>query len=408
MLGLVSLFTDFSSEMINPLLPVFLAGLVPVGWAPVYLGLTEGVAEATASLLKLMSGRLSDRWRRRKALVLFGYGLSALARPALALVASGGQVVGLKFLDRVGKGIRTAPRDALISDAVGPAVRGRAFGFHRAMDHTGAVLGPVVAAGVLLALLGPGLWQSGGTVPTATVMAALRWVFAAALVPGLLAVGIILWRVRELVPPTGDVTSEDHGAARLPGRFWGFVAVVTLFTLGNSSDLFLILYAQTKFRMSLLGVIGMWIVLHCSKIIFSLAGGHWADRRGRRPAIVTGWLVYAVVYLGFAGAATIGQFWALFVAYGVYAGLCEGTEKALVADFVASDRRATAYGVYHAAVGMAALPASLLFGVFWAVIGPGWAFGIGAGLAGLAAGLLLVLPSGRNALPRFGSTRMLG
>jgi len=416
-MGLVSFFTDLSSEMMNPLLPIFIAGLVPLGLAPVYVGLMEGVAETTASLLKLASGRISDRLGKRKALVVAGYGLSTIARPLMALAGlaatalSGWQVVGIKFLDRVGKGIRTSPRDALIGDSVGPEARGLAFSITRAMDHAGAVGGSLAAIVILFAFLSYGLWRSSTSQPSLQEMTALRWVFGLALVPGLLAVLTLVWRVREIAPhvarasrpcPDNDIQGRDgpatHGrdahATGLPARFYGFVGIVVLFTLGNSSDMFLLLYAWEKFHLGLLAVIGLWIALHVSKIVFSLPGGLLADRIGRRPMILAGWVMYALVYLGFSQAHLQWQFWALFLAYGFYYGASEGAEKALIADFVPSEQRGTGYGIYNGAIGLAAFPGSLLFGVFWATIGPGWAFGIGAALAGLAAVLLAALVAG--------------
>jgi MFS family permease len=313
---------------------------------------------------------------------------------------AGWQVVALKFGERVGKGIRTSPRDALIGDSVDAANRGLAFSFHRAMDHAGAVAGPLVAMALLYLVLGYGRWgvgehNTGGAVP-AEEMTALRWLFAVALIPGLAAMAALVFKVREIAP----VRSAPPGGAakasvwkRLPGRFYAFVAIVTLFSLGNSSDLFLLLYAQELFHFDLQSIILLWVVLHVSKIVFSLPGGILSDRLGRRPAILAGWVFYAAVYMGmaFIDPSQPWQFWALFLAYGVYYGMSEGAEKALVTDFVPSEFRGTAFGIYHGAIGLAALPASLLFGIWWAVIGPKVAFGIGAALAGLAAVLLLVL-----------------
>jgi len=388
--GIVSLLTDLSSEMMNPLLPVFVAGLVPTHAAALTLGLMEGLGEATASLLKLMSGRLSDRLGRRKALILAGYGLSTLARPLFSLATAGAHAVALKFVDRVGKGVRTSPRDALIADAVPAARRGLAFSFHRAMDHAGAVLGPLAALALLHVLLGYGFWRGDRAVPAAEEMAALRVVFAAALVPGLVALAVIVFAVREVAPAPARTTSEpDAPPARLPRRFYGFVAAAALFALGNSSDLFLLLYARERFGHGLGQLIALWIALHLAKMASSVPGGLLADRLGRRAAILSGWGLYALVYLGLAHADAAWQLWALLVVYGLYVGLTEGAAKALVADLTPSSQRGAAFGIYHGAVGLAALPASLLFGVFWAALGPQAAFSIGAALALAAAVVLL-------------------
>jgi MFS family permease len=398
MVGLVSLFTDFSSEMMNPLLPIFIAGLVPLGMAPLFVGLTEGIAETTASILKLFAGRLSDKLGKRKALVVFGYSVSAVSRPLISLAgligtAFGGvQVIGLKFFDRIGKGVRTSPRDALVSDTVPLEVRGLAFSVTRAMDHAGAVLGSVAAAILLYFFLGRGLWAGSSDQPGAEEMSALRWVFALAAIPGIIGVIALITRVREVAPKNQapDAGRRKGGWRILPARFYAFTSIVTIFTLGNSSDMFLLLFAWSKFHFGLLAIIGMWIALHISKIVFSIPGGVLADKLGRRPMILAGWSMYALVYLGLAMATMEWHFWALFVAYGFYYGMSEGAEKALVADFVPSEHRGTAFGIYNGAVGIAALPASLVFGVFWTVIGPAWAFGIGAALAGLASLMLVI------------------
>ena len=395
MMGLVSLFTDFSSEMIYPLLPVFISGLVQPAEAALWVGLMEGIAEATASVLKIFSGRISDAVGKRKLLVGLGYGISSIVRPLMAIALAAWHVVGLRFIDRVGKGIRTAPRDALISDSVGPDVRGLAFSFHRAMDHTGAVLGPVVAAGVLYLVLGHGLWHDTTDQASADEMTAMRWLFALALIPGIAAMTALIGKVQEIAPPAHSLAKQGPlaGWRELPRRFYGYVGIVTLFALGNSSDLFLLLYGWHMFKMGLVTILALWVVLHLSKIIFSFPGGVLSDKLGRRPVIIAGWLVYALVYLGMARVQVEWQFWALFIAYGFFYGMTEGVQSALVADFIPSGRRGAAFGVFHGAVGLAALPASLLFGVFWKVIGPRWAFGIGAALAGLAAILMAVLLS---------------
>jgi len=261
------------------------------------------------------------------------------------------------------------------------------------MDHAGAVLGPLAAFGLLYSLLGGDLWRRATTVPTGAEMTAMRWVFGIALLPGLLAMLTLVGKVREIVPHHTHGAMADREREKLPGQFYVFIGIVTLFALGNSSDMFLLLYAKTKFGLSLAALVGLWIVLHLSKIVWSLPAGDLSDRLGRRPLIVTGWVVYALVYLGMALAVRQWQFWALFVVYGIYYGMCEGVEKALVADFVPSAHRGRAFGIYHGATGLSALPASLLFGVFWKEIGPTWAFAIGAGLAGAAAVLLLIMLS---------------
>lgn len=387
--SLVSLWTDLASEMMNPLLPIFVAGLVPVGAAPIVLGAMEGLAEATASVVKLVSGRLSDRLGKRKALVLWGYGLSSLARPAMALALAGWHVVGLKFIDRIGKGLRTSPRDALLADAAPPGQRALVFSFHRAMDHTGAVLGPMVALGLLYLLLGRAVWR--GDAAVGDEMDALRVVFALGLVPGLAAVLTLALGVREQAPAPAPVREVDAPAEGLPLRFYGFVAAATTFSLGNSSDLFLLLFARERFGLGALELVLLWSALHLAKVICSLPGGALADRIGRRAAILLGWGLYALCYLGFAWAETLAQFAGLLAVYGLYYGLTEGALKALVTDFTAPHQRAGGFGVFHAAVGLAALPASLLFGVFWAELGSRAAFTIGAGLAGAAALMLMLV-----------------
>jgi len=394
MLGIVSFFTDLSSEMIYPLLPVFFTGLVPLATAAIYVGLMEGLAESAASLLKLVTGRLSDVLGRRKVFVVAGYGISTIARPLMALATAGWHVIALRFLDRVGKGTRTAARDALIGDSADATARGLAFSFHRAMDHAGAVAGPLTAIALLYGFLGYGLWQSTETRATPDEMRALRMLFAIALVPGIAAMIALAWKVREVAPTRAARThpGEDPHVP-LPSRFYWFVATVTLFTLGNSSDLFLVFYGKTKFQLGLVQIIGLWVALHLSKIAFSLPGGMLSDRLGRKPVLVMGWSVYALVYLGMALVKQSWLFLALILAYGIYYGFTEGVEKALVADLVPTERRGTAYGIYHGAVGLATLPASLVFGVFWAALGPSIAFGIGAGLAGLATAMLVALLS---------------
>ncbi len=377
-LGLVSLLTDASTEMAYPLLPLFLTRTLGAGVA--FVGLMEGVAETTASLLKLVSGWLSDHLGRRKALVVWGYGLSSLTRPLLAMALSPGHVLGIRFLDRIGKGIRTSPRDALIADSTPVAARGSAFGFHRAMDHVGAVVGPFLAF-LLLPLVGGNY----------------RGIFWLASVPAALCLFVLVTAVRE-VPAQGTPVRLPLLTLRPYDRqFKGVLLIVTLFTLGNSSDAFLLLRAREA-GVSESGIPLLWAALHVVKSASSFAGGILSDRAGRRGAIVAGWLVYAAVYTGFALVATAWQVWGLFLVYGLYFGLTEGGERALVADLVPSETRASAYGVYHTAVGIAALPASLLAGWLWQAFGAPVAFAAGAALAATAAILLwgLLGASGRR------------
>lgn len=375
-LGAVSLLNDASSEMIYPLLPVFL--MTVLGAGPAALGVIEGIAESTASFLKLYAGYLSDRVKRRKRWVVAGYAISNAVRPLIALAGSWGQVLALRFTDRVGKGLRTSPRDALIADSTPAEARGTAYGFHRAMDHAGAVAGPLIAAGLLLVF--------PGQVPL---------VFLLSFIPGMLAVVLAAAALREREPVRSAAPGAGFSARsawnEMPGRFRKYLAIVLLFTLGNSTDAFLLLRAQELgVPVALLPVI--WMTLHLVKMAVSVPGGMLSDRVGRKRVIAAGWAVYALVYAGFAAAGEQWHAWALFACYGIYFGLTEGVEKALVADLAPPRLRGSAFGLYHLAVGLAALPASVLFGVIWQQAGAGAAFGFGAVLALCAAVLLSTLP----------------
>ncbi len=400
MLGLVSLFTDAASEMIYPLMPVFISGLVPMGAAAIYVGLLEGIAESTASLLKIYSGRLSDSLGKRKMLAVIGYGASTLCRPIMGFAAFGWHVIGLRFVDRIGKGVRTSPRDALISDSVDKENRGIAFSFHRAMDHFGAVIGSLLAMLILYLLLGSILWRESEAAPTQGEMEAMRTLFYISIIPGILAMAALIFWVKEIPPKKLEVNADANGdkqkLAPLPRRFYAYIGTVALFTLGNSSDLFLLFYAKSLLKLDLLQVILMWVVLHIAKVIFSIPGGMLSDKIGRRPLLVAGWLVYAFVYVSMAFVSTAPVFWSLIVLYGAYYGLTEGAEKALVADFVPSEHRGRAYGYFHGIVGLTVLPANLIFGLLFAKYGAPAAFGLGACLAGAATILLgFVLVKGK-------------
>jgi MFS family permease len=376
-LSAVSFFTDVSSEMIYPLLPVFLTKTL--GASAGAVGVIEGAAETTASLLKLASGWWSDRVRRRKPLIVFGYGLASVARPLVAIAQSASHVLAIRVADRIGKGIRGAPRDALIADSVDASIRGKAFGFHRAADHAGAVLGPLIAFAVLK-------WSD--TPP--------RGVFWLAAIPGAIALAIALFVVREHQPaPETHAKATIDTSVALPRRFWGALGAITLFTLGNSTDAFLLLRA-TELGVPVALAPILWAMLHVVKSTTSTPGGMLSDRFGRKPAVVAGWIIYAIVYLFFARATEAWQAWALFAVYGIYFGLAEGPERALVADIVPGGKRGTAFGWYNLAIGIAALPASVLFGLIWDRAGSASAFTFGAVMAGVASVALTLVPSTRQ------------
>lgn len=376
-LALVSLLTDASSEIIYPLLPLFLT--TTLGASAATIGVIEGAAETTAALLKLFSGWWSDRVGRRKPLVVIGYVIASTVRPLIAFAQNGGQVLAIRVSDRIGKGIRSAPRDALLADSVAPAQRGRAFGFHRAADHLGAVVGPIAAFAALR-------WTS----------LTLRELFLLAGIPGVLSVVALIVGVREdrraVAPAVAGRSIAATLGGGLPGRFWGYLAVLLLFTLGNSSDAFLLLRAsQLGVATALLPI--LWAMLHLVKSATSAPGGTLSDRVGRVPLIVAGWLIYAAVYLAFGRATETWHAWALFAVYGTYFGLTEGVEKALVADLVPAARRGAGFGWYNLAIGLGAFPASVIFGAVWDRRGAVAAFELGAALSAAAAvGLFLVVP----------------
>jgi MFS family permease len=374
-----SFLTDVSSEMVVYLVPLFLAEVLGVRTG--VIGLIEGSAETTASLLKAVSGWISDRLGRRKWLTVAGYGISTLAKPFLYLANAWGWVLGVRLADRVGKGIRTAPRDALIADSVAAPQRGVAFGLHRAGDTAGAALGLTIALAIVWLMQGSGLELDRATFQTVVLVS---------LVPAVLAVIVLAFGARDVT----TTATEPRPALRLAlagldVRFRGFLFVIVLFTLGNSSDAFLILRARDR-GVGLLGVMAMLIAFNLVYAAVSGPAGDFSDRVGRRRIILGGWLAYGLIYLGFANAAAAWQVVALFITYGVYYGLTEGAAKAMVADLVPPERRGTAYGVFNAAIGLTALPASLLAGLAWQGIGtwPGFGaaapFWIGAALALLA------------------------
>jgi len=378
-LGGVSLLTDVATEAGYPLLPLFLTTVL--GASATALGGIEGTAESVAALLKLASGWLSDRFAARKPLVVAGYSLASLAKPLIGLARTPGQVGLFRVTDRVGKGIRSSPRDALIADSVAPAIRGKAFGFHRALDNLGAVIGPLLAFAVLR-------WAPH---------VSLREIFYLTAIPAALAVAVLLIGVREVPrrPPAQPPSAAGPRATPLGARFWWLFAILIVFTLGNSSDVFLLLRAtQVGIAAALVPV--LWALLNLVKALFNVPGGALSDRFGRRPLLVAGWLIYAAVYFGFGAAAAPWQVWALFAAYGLYFGATEGVESALVADFVPASRRGAAFGFYNLAIGIASLPASLLFGFLFDRAGARAAFTFGAAMALAAAiAICFVVPPRR-------------
>jgi MFS family permease len=382
LLGVVSLLADVSSEMVVPLLPAF---LVVLGGGAEALGVIEGAAEATASLFKYLSGRWADRVRRLLPMAVAGYALAAAVRPLLALARSPWHVLAVRCVDRVGKGIRTSPRDKLLAASAAPERLAEAYSFHRGMDHLGAAVGPLIATALLL------LWPGQ-----------LRLVFALAAIPGALAVAL-LFAVRET--PTSSPTANstptptanstptpisNSALARRPPA--GLLAPIFLFTLGNSTDALLLFRAQgLGVSTALLPL--LWTELHVVRAATSWPLGRLADRLGRRASLAAGWGLYAVCYLGFAVATDPWQAWTLFAAYGLVAGLTEGTERALVASSVPEDRRGRALGLYNLVSGFGLLAASVLAGELWDHVSPAAALGLGAALAAAAAVLLLARPA---------------
>ena len=365
LLGIVSFLTDMSSDMIYPILPLFLSEVLHS--STVFIGLIEGVAESTASILKVFSGWLSDRLGKRKFLVSLGYTLSSLGKPVLSIVNAGWQVLGLRFLDRFGKGVRTSPRDAMIADSTPPERRGLSYGFHRAMDSGGAVIGPLLAF-IFLSLEHKNY----------------RFIFALASIPAVLSVLTLFFFVKESKNIKEKVTNLPKlRLSSFNPKFKIFLLGAMLFTLGNSSDAFLFLRAK-GLNVNVIYIPILWMVLNSVYALVSSPAGALSDRIGRKNLIVSGLFIYALVYLGFAFATQPIHAWILFAIYGLYYGLADGTMRAYVADLVEKEKRATAFGIYHGVVGLMALPASLIFGWLWQSVGISVAFIFGAGLAFLA------------------------
>jgi MFS family permease len=386
-LGLTSLFTDAATEMIYPLLPVYLSRVL--GATAVSLGIIEGVAEGVNSFLKVISGYWSDRVRRRRPIVIAGYALSSLARPFIAITTTWPQVLVIRALDRVGKGVRGAPRDVLLARFSTPTTRGRIYGFHRAMDHTGAIVGPLVATVILF--FAPDRY---------------RLLFALTAIPGAIAVALLFFvdedasldstTTRTSEPRTHEprtaTNQKPPTTNRLPGRVVALLGVLLVFGLGNSADAFLLLRLSDALGGATYVPL-LWAAIHVVKASLSTWGGGLSDRFGRKRLIIAGWIVYTLVYSGFAVSTGAAAFIAWFLFYGVYFALAEGAEKALVADLTPTERRGAAFGWYNAVTGIGTLIASIVFGELYEHFGARVAFMTGAALAGAAAVLLLLIPT---------------
>jgi len=376
--GLVSLFMDISSEMIYPLVPIFLSSVLGVNKS--LIGVIEGIAESTASMLRVFSGWLSDRTRKRKALMIAGYGISTLSRPILALSTLWTHVLIFRFIDRFGKGIRVAPRDALIAESTPSRELGRSFGLHRAMDTLGAVLGPLLAFSILSGFQGN-----------------YRLVFWVSLIPGIIAVSIIVFFIKERIrsnkADNRDLNPQTPISTNLRSfdwRFRAFVAIATIFSLGNSSDVFLILRA-TDIGISVTTVPLLYLSFNLVYSLTSMPAGILSDIAGRRRVIITGFLLFAFIYMGFALSSEVWHIWALFLLYGVFMGLTEGIQRAYLGSIIPEGLMATGYGIYSTLTGLALLPASIIGGYLWDRFGPQATFYYGSLTAFTSTVLLLIM-----------------
>ena len=381
--GFTSFFMDISSDMVLNILPLFLANVLGVQTS--VIGLIEGIAEATASILKMFSGWLSDKLHARKWLAVLGYAFSALSKPFFFLANTWGLVAGVRWADRVGKGIRTAPRDALVADSTPAALRGLAFGFNRAMDKAGANLGLLIAALVVWLAQKNTLDLTRSTFQTLVLVS---------LIPAVLAVLTLAFGTKE-VKVAGVREAPKFSLRNMGKPFTIFLIIVSIFTLGNSSDGFLVLRAQ-NLGVSVVGILIMLAAYNLVIALIATSAGSWSDRIGRRRLIIGGWLVYAAIYFGFALAQSAWHVWVLYIVYGVYYALAFGTANAMVADLVPENMRGTAYGTYHAVIGLLAFPSSLIAGILWQGVGSWQGFGPSApfifgGALALIAALLMLL-----------------
>jgi len=373
-LGFVSLFTDFSSEVAVRSLPLFLSNVLGVKTS--IIGLIEGIAESTATLMRLFSGWISDKIGKRKVLVTWGYGISSFSKPFLYFATTWLHVLAIRFLDRVGKGIRTSPRDALIADSCLENERGKAFGFNKTMDPLGAVAG-LAGAAILV------FYSQGGMLNLTRLT--YQDLVLLAVIPGFISFFLLLALVHDVASASPKAVDRNPGSnvSRFDANFKRYLAVMVFFTLGNSSDAFLMLRAQ-NLGMGIGEIFTLLAVFNLVSSLFSYPAGRLSDKLGRKALISIGWLVYAGVYLGFALSTHSLHVWALYMVYGVYEGLTAGVEKAFVADLVPAQVRGTAYGFFNTAIGISALPSSLIAGILWQEIGPGAPFVFGAALAFMA------------------------
>lgn len=369
LLGVASLLNDVASEAIYPLMPQFLLGLL--GGNRFHLGVIEGVADSVSSLLRLWAGAWSDQSGSRKRLVVVGYALAAIVRPLIGLATVPWHLFASRALDRIGKGIRTSPRDALIADSTPSAMRGRAFGFHRAMDHLGAAIGPLLAAVALF------VWPG-----------ALRPLFLATLLPGLAVIALLLSGLHEPNRPPTEREPLRLTLRPFDGNFQLYLLALIIFTLGNSSDAFLLVRAG-ELGVPTVWLPLLWLAFHLVKSSGNLLTGRAVDRIGPRPLILAGWVIYAGVYLAFAMATTAWQAWSFFLLYGVFYAITEPAEKTLVTMLAGEERKGLAFGWFNFALGIAVLPASLIFGWLYETLGSLAAFSCSAGLACAAAAILL-------------------
>ncbi len=370
--GFVSFFMDVSSEMIYPLVPLFLANVFGVNKS--VIGLIEGIAESTASLLKVFSGWFSDRIGNRKWLMAAGYGISTLSRPIVALAAGWQHVMGSRFMDRFGKGVRTAPRDAIIAESSESAFLGRAFSFHRSLDTMGAVVGPALAFFFL------GIFSNN-----------YRTVFWLSMIPGAIAVLLIIFFISEKKKVSiAHAERPKLMFKHFDWRFKFFVSIATIFAIGNSSDVFLILRAQ-QIGIPTLMIPVVYLLFNLIYSLSAIPAGIAADRLGRKRVILLGFILFAILYYGFAIAKDTAAIWALFAFYGLFMGLTEGIQKAFLATIIPSDFKATAFGVYNTAVGLAMFPASLIGGWLWDHVSPSATFYYGSITASLSTVLFFIL-----------------